>query len=373
MKKWMAIMLAIAVILFGSVFGFYLFKQKMIAEFMANRPVPEMPVEVATANAEDWQPAIESIGFIEPYQGVNLSSSVAGLVSKIHFSSGDTVKAGELLVSLEADVEKANLASAKAKLPAVKRQMERNKTLLDRGSVSQTQFDDSEANYLALVSDIEALKATIERRDIRAPFNGVMGIRQINLGQYLQAGDDIARLENLDHMLLRFIVPQKDISLINVGTEIELNSDAYPAQWFKGTITTIEPTVDPQSGVIQVQATIPNAEGLLRSGMYASVRIWQAVQPNQIVVPQQAISFSLYGESIYVLESDTAEDGSETLVAKQRSITVGERRGDVAVIDKGVNAGEQVVVSGQVRLRNGAVVRIVEDDFVQRDQNLPKD
>ncbi|GDY26156.1 efflux RND transporter periplasmic adaptor subunit [Agarivorans sp. Toyoura001] len=373
MKKWMAIMLVLTVILFGSVFGFYLFKQKMIAQFMANRPVPEMPVEVALASSQDWQPAIESIGFIEPYQGVNITSSVAGLVTKIHFSSGDTVRAGELLVSLEADVEKANLASATAKLPAVKRQMERNKSLLERGSVSQTQFDDSEANYLALVNDIAALKATIERREIRAPFSGVMGIRQINLGQYVQAGDDMARLENLDHMLLRFIVPQKDISLITLGTEIELNSDAYPDQWFKGQVTTIEPTVDPQSGVVQVQATIPNTEGQLRSGMYASVRIWQPVQANQIVVPQQAISFSLYGESLYVVESQTAEDGSETLTATQRTIQVGERRGDVAIIKKGVAADEQVVVSGQVRLRNGALVRIVEDSFLNRDQNLPKD
>ncbi|MGY5451629.1 efflux RND transporter periplasmic adaptor subunit [Agarivorans sp. MS3-6] len=373
MKKWMAIMLVLSVILFGSVFGFYSFKQKKIAEFMAKRPVPEMPVEVALAKSQDWQAAIESIGFIEPYQGVNITSSVAGLVTKIHFSSGDTVRAGDLLVSLEAEVEKANLASAKAKLPAIKRQMERNKSLLERGSVSQTQFDDSESNYLALVNDIEALKATIERREIRAPFNGVIGIRQINLGQYLQAGEDMARLENLDHMLLRFIVPQKDISLIKRGTEIELNSDAYPEQWFKGQVTTVEPTVDPQSGVIQVQATIPNADGLLRSGMYASVRIWQPVKPHQVVVPQQAISFSLYGESLYVLDKVTAEDGSESLVARQRTIQVGERRGDVAVITQGVAADEQVVISGQVRLRNGAMVRIVEDSFLQRDQNLPKD
>jgi len=373
MKKWMAIMLAVALLLFGSVFGFYHFKQKMIAQYMANRTIPESPVEVTDAKAQDWQSMIESIGFIEPFQGVNLSSSVAGLVDKIHFASGDRVQAGDLLVSLEADVEKANLASAEAKLPAIKRQLERNRTLLERGSVSQTQFDDSEANYLALVSDIEALKATIERRDIRAPFNGVMGIRQINLGEYLQAGSDIARLENLEHMLLRFIVPQKEISRISLGTEIELNTDAYPEQWFKGKITAIEPTVDVQSGVIQVQATIPNADGLLRSGMYATVRIWQEVQPNLVVIPQQAISFSLYGESVYVVEKQTAEDGSESLIAKQRSVTVAERRGDSAVIAKGIKAGEQVVVSGQVRLRNGAEVRIVEDSFLQRDQSLPKD
>ncbi|WP_432455597.1 MULTISPECIES: efflux RND transporter periplasmic adaptor subunit [unclassified Agarivorans] len=373
MKKWMAIMLLIAVVLFGSVFGFYLFKQKMIAQFMANRPIPELPVEVASAKAQDWHPAIESIGFIEPYQGVNISSSVSGLVTDIHFSSGDTVKSGQRLVSLEADVERANLASAEAKLPAIKRQMERNKTLLTKGSVSQTQFDDSEATYLALVSEIASLKATIELREIRAPFDGVMGIRQINLGEYLQPGNDIARLENLNRMLLRFIVPQKEISLIDVGTEVELNTDAYPEQWFKGKITTIEPTVDSQSGVIQVQATLPNDEALLRSGMYASVRIWQPVQANQVVVPQQAITFSLYGESIYVIEPQTAEDGSEILVAKQRTVTIGERRGDVAVVTSGIKADEQVVVSGQVRLRNGARVKLVEDNFVQRDQTLPKD
>ncbi|RKF21549.1 efflux RND transporter periplasmic adaptor subunit [Alginatibacterium sediminis] len=374
MKKWIAFALLFAVLLFGSVFGFNMFKQQKIAEFMAARPVPSLPVEVQQATVRDWTPSIKSIGFIEPFQGVTVSSSVAGLVDKIHFQSGDKVKADDLLVELEAKVEKANLASAQARLPALKRQLTRNRTLLGKGSVSQTQFDDSEAQYLSLVNDVVALQETIKRKQIRAPFDGIVGIRQINLGEYLQPGNDIVRLENLDKMQIRFIVPQKQLSQIYIDMPIELHTDAYPDTNFVGAISAIEPTVDFQSGVVQIQAEIPNSNQQLRSGMYADVVAWLPVLKDRVVIPQIAVNFTLYGQSVFVVEESQNQASGETeLHVKQRSVVIDERLDDDVLIASGVEGHEKVVVAGQVRLQNGAKVRLVEDSFIDRKQELPNE
>lgn len=361
---WVKGFLGIMGILIIGVIGFNLFKAKMIEDYLANQTIPEVPVQVEEAQKVDWRPTIEAIGFIEPFQGVAVTTSVAGLVEAIHFRSGDVVEKGQLLVELDTEVEKANLASAKARLPSVKRQMERNRVLLKKKTVSQTTYDDSEAAYLSLKAEIQALEATIARRIIRAPFSGVIGIRQINKGEYLQAGSKIGRLENLSQMRVRFIVPQKSYPKVKSGMAIEVKTDAYPDRPFKGTITAIEPVVDFKSGVFQVQASLPNTNNLLRSGMYASIRVWLPAELNRIVIPQKAINFSLYGESVYLVE-----DG----VAQLTNIQVGERRGDQAVVIAGVAEHDEVVVAGQVRLSNGARIKKVTDDFFESSGELPKD
>lgn len=370
MKKFFAIvaMLLLAAAMFGSVFGFKFHQFGQMAEQMAARPEPRFPVEVVEVEARDWQPSIASIGLIEPRQGVVVASSVSGSISEIHFRSGQSVSKGQLLVSLESEVERANLASARARLPSVKRQLERHQQLLERGSVSQTQFDDSQAAYLALEADIAALRATIARREIRAPFAGIIGLRQVNLGEFIQAGQQIAHLEDLSHMLLRFSVAQTQLPRIEIGGEVQLSSDVYPERKFLGTITAIEPIVEARSGVVELQAEIPNAEGLLRSGMYSDVRVLLPLLSEQVVIPQQAISFNIYGQSVFVIAPDEAGEPR----AQRRDIKVAMRQGDWALVEQGLEIGEQVVRSGQVRLRNGTLVELVEDSFVQRPATLPK-
>ncbi len=350
-------MLLIAVLLFGSVIGFNLFKQQKIAEYMANRPEPEFPVTVTDVQAVDWVPVIEAIGFIEPNQGVTLASKASGVIDKILFESGVQVKEDQLLVVLDSAVEKANLKSAQARLPAAKAKYERYQGLYKKGSVSKEAYDDAEASYLSLQADIESLKATIDRREISAPFAGVVGIRQVYLGQYLQAGNDIVRLEDTSVMRLRFTVPQTDISRIRLEQQVNIFVDAYPEKAFQGSITAIEPAVNVQSGMIQVQADIPNSDGMLRSGMFARANIVLPKLTEQVTLPQTAITYTLYGDNVYIVAEQEGD-----LRVQQQIVKVGERANDVAHILSGVKPGDRVVTTGQVRLSNGAKVRIVEND-----------
>ena len=366
MKKWMAIMLLIAIALFGSVIGFNLFKQKMIAQYMANRPEPEFPVTAMVTKAQDWVPTIEAIGFIEPNQGVTLSTELAGTIDAITFESGKPVKADQLLLSLDSTVERANLRASQAKLPAAKAKFDRFQNLYKTSSISKEQLDEAEAAYRSLEADIESLKATIARREVRAPFSGVVGLRNVFLGQYLQPGTDIVRLEDTSVMRLRFTVPQTDISKIKLGQTIKINVDAYPQTQFDGHITAIEPAVNFQSGLIQVQADIPNNDGQLRSGMFARASIILPTVKDQIVIPQSAISFTLYGQNVYVLKEgeETDKEGNKVkmLRAKQVVVKAGERRGNDVHVLSGIQAGDQIVLSGQVRLSNDTKVHVVEND-----------
>ncbi|MEE1955321.1 efflux RND transporter periplasmic adaptor subunit [Aeromonas sp. 75A] len=366
MKKWMAIMLLIAIALFGSVIGFNLFKQKMIAQYMANRPEPEFPVTAMVTKAQDWVPTIEAIGFIEPNQGVTLSTELAGTIDAITFESGKPVKADQLLLSLDSTVERANLRASQAKLPASKAKFDRFQNLYKTSSISKEQLDEAEAAYRSLEADIESLKATIARREVRAPFSGVVGLRNVFLGQYLQPGTDIVRLEDTSVMRLRFTVPQTDISKIKLGQTIKINVDAYPQTQFDGHITAIEPAVNFQSGLIQVQADIPNNDGQLRSGMFARASIILPTVKDQIVIPQSAISFTLYGQNVYVLKEgeETDKEGNKVKVlrAKQVVVKAGERRGNDVHVLSGIQAGDQIVLSGQVRLSNDTKVHVVEND-----------
>ncbi|EKP0307530.1 efflux RND transporter periplasmic adaptor subunit [Aeromonas sp. 164P] len=366
MKKWMAIMLLIAIALFGSVIGFNLFKQKMIAKYMANRPEPEFPVTAMVTKAQDWVPTIEAIGFIEPNQGVTLSTELAGTIDAITFESGKPVKADQLLLSLDSTVEKANLRASQAKLPAAKAKFDRFQNLYKTSSISKEQLDEAEAAYRSLEADIESLKATIARREVRAPFSGVVGLRNVFLGQYLQPGTDIVRLEDTSVMRLRFTVPQTDISKIKLGQVIKINVDAYPQTQFDGHITAIEPAINFQSGLIQVQADIPNNDGQLRSGMFARASIILPTVTDQIVIPQTAITFTLYGQNVYVLKEgeETDKEGNKVKVlrAKQVVVKAGERRGNDVHVLSGIQAGDQIVLSGQVRLSNDTKVHVVEND-----------
>lgn len=350
-------MLLIAVLLFGSVIGFNLFKQQKIAEYMANRPEPDFPVTVTDVHSVDWVPVIEAIGFIEPNQGVTVASETSGVIDKISFESGTQVEKDQPLIELDSEVEKANLKSTQAKLPAAQAKYKRYQGLYKKGSVSKEAYDEAGANYFSLLADVESLKASIDRREIKAPFAGVIGIRNVYLGQYLQAGSDIVRLEDTSVMRLRFTIPQNDISLIKLDQPVDIFVDSYPEKAFKGSITAIEPAVNVQSGLIQVQADIPNSDGQLRSGMFARAKIILPKLENQITLPQTAITYTLYGDNVYIV---TEEDGVKRV--KQQVVKVGERTGSVAHILEGVKPGDVVVTTGQIRLSNHVKVRIVESN-----------
>ncbi|MDC5821024.1 efflux RND transporter periplasmic adaptor subunit [Vibrio europaeus] len=356
MKKWI-LMLSIVVVLFGSVFGYRIHDMQQKMEKFANMPEQSFPVTTTKVETVDWIPVIEAIGFIEPNQGVTIANETSGVIDKIAFESGTQVEEGQPLVLLDSDVEKANLKSSQAKLPAAEAKYKRYQGLYKKGSISKEAYDEAEANYFSLKADIESLKASIDRREIKAPFAGVVGIRNVYLGQYLQSGTDIVRLEDTSVMRLRFTVPQTDISRISLDQEVDIFVDAYPEKPFKGSISAIEPAVNIQSGLIQVQADIPNSDGKLRSGMFARANIILPKLENQVTLPQTAITFTLYGDNVYIISEENGEKR-----VKQQVVKVGERTKDIAHILEGVKAGDVVVTSGQVRLSNDAKVRVVESD-----------
>ncbi len=371
MKKWMIIMLLIALLLFGSVIGFNFYKFAQMGKAMASKPAPVFPVTLLTVKGSDWSPTLEAIGFIEPNQGVDISTQVAGTVDKIAFESGESVSKDRLLLSLNTDVERANLKSAQGKLPAARANYERMRSLYGKGGVSKGDLDNAQAEYLALQGQIESLQATINRMTIRAPFGGQVGLRNVFLGQYLKAGDSIVRLEDTSVMKLRFTVAQTELSKIRIGQPLDILVDAYPQRPFQGTITAMEPAVKQLSGVVEVQAALPNTDGLLRSGMYARVKVRLPVMKAQIVIPQTAINFTLYGQTVYVVDDAKDAKGQPARMARQVVVNVGEREEELAHVLTGLKDGDVIVTSGQIRLSNGSQVTEVEDSTLAKPATVP--
>ncbi|MEW6998915.1 efflux RND transporter periplasmic adaptor subunit [Colwelliaceae bacterium BS250] len=371
MKKWIASAILLAILVFGSVIGFNIFKAEKIKEYLANRPIPEFPVTIQTIKTEDWTPHLKAIGFIEPIQGVNIANEVTGKIIKIDFESGQQLKTGKAIVYLDSDVEKANLKAAQARLPAVKRNYKRLDSLFVNGSVSQGDVDNAEAEFLALQGQIESYQATISRRIIRAPFNGIAGLRNVNIGDYLSAGTQIVRLDDISRMRIRFIIPQNDLNKIYIGQAMNIVVDAEPDTAFTGTISAIEPAVNYQSGVIQVQADIPNKSQRLRAGMFAKASIILPTIAQQIMVPETAINYTLYGQTVYLLTEHKADNGKTFLQVNQQIVKLGvSKDGDIHVLE-GLKTGDIIATSGQVRLSNGVHVKIIESDILTKPTEIP--
>ena len=315
--------------------------------------IPAIDVAAAPAQEVDWQEKISSIGVAEALQGVDISGSESGNVVEILFDSGTKVQAGQPLVKLDSSKEDADLKATLAQIPAAKTDLERKKQLIKSGAVSAFDVDDAQSKYDSLVAQSGSLKATIARRTLKAPFGGILGIRKVNLGQYLQPGDQVASLQDLSVMRMRFLVAQKDYGKIKLEQPIEASFDAYPDEIFKGRISTIEPSVKYQSGIIPIQADIPNSDEKLLPGMYASLDVLLPGHSKKVVVPAGAVTFNLYGESVYVVDKT-----SNTV--QQIVVQTGATRNNTVIIEKGLKVGDLVVVAGQLKLSNGSKVNVVE-------------
>ena len=333
-------------------------------EAPAAAAVPAIDVAAAAAQEMDWQEKISSIGIAEALQGVNISGSEAGIVADVKFDSGETVKAGQPLVQLDTSKENADLQATQAQIPAAKVDLDRKKRLVVTGAVGQYDVDAAQAKYDSLVAQAVSLKATIERRLLVAPFGGLLGIRKVNKGQYLQPGDEVVSLQDLSVMRMRFLIGQKDYAKIKLGQEIEARFDAYPADVFKGKITAIEPSVKYTSGIIPIQAEIPNSDLKLLPGMYGSLEVLLPDHSKKVVVPQSAVTFNLYGEFIYVVDE-------QSMTVQQTTVKTGARRGNIVVVEDGVKAGQKVVVAGQLKLSNGTKVNLVEGQALPEMTQVP--
>jgi membrane fusion protein (multidrug efflux system) len=363
MTKRMIIMLACVLALIAALgLGFYLH----IRQVIANSPKPS-PQTISTVKVEalEWQPELSAVGTLSAVRGVDVSSEIVGLVREVNFKSGQEVKAGDLLIQLNADSDIAQLRSfeAAAELAAVV--LERDKAQLEAEAVSQAQVDSDTADLKSRRALAAQQAATVAKKTIRAPFAGKLGITTVNPGQFLNPGDKIVTLQTIDPIYIDFYLPQKQIAGLSVGMVVNVSSDAYAGQNFSGKITSISPKIDVATRNVQVQATIANAKRRLLPGMSARVGVDSGDKKRYLTLPQTAITYNPYGSTVFVVKPGEQKDakGNTQQVVQQVFVTTGETRGDQVVILKGLQEGQQAVSSGQLKLQNGAPVAI--DNTVQ--------
>ena len=359
MTKRMVIMLATVAVVFGGVFGFQMFKAAMIKKFMSQMAQPPQTVTAGKASFSAWQPKIAAVGTLRAVKGADLSLEVAGVVGQIAFSSGDDVEAGVLLLKLRSDDDLAKLQSLQATAELNEITFERDQKQLKLQAVSQATIDTDAANLKNAKAQVAQQQAILDKKTLRAPFAGHLGIRAVDLGQYLGAGTVIVTLQALDPIFMDFFVPQQAVDQVKIGEQIAVKVDAYKDQTFAGEISAINPKVDASSRNVQVRATLKNADHRLLPGMYATVEIPTGAPENLITLPQTAISFSPYGDTVYIVDDKGAgADGKPQLVARQSFITTGATRGDQVAVLKGIGEGDLIVTSGQLKLHNGSSVLI---------------
>ncbi len=319
-------------------------------------------VATSIAQQQSWVEQLQAIGSIEPVQGVRLDAEVAGVVRTIDFKNGQDVEAGDVLVQLDVQVEQAQLRAHEATARLADVEFKRATTLRESGNVPQSQLDRAIANVEKANADVENVKAIIDRKTLRAPFSGRVGIRQINLGQYIAQGAPIVALQSHRQVFVNFTLPQQAIARIASGLKVSLHSDVYPDQTFVGRLTAISPQIDPITRTVKVQGTLENPDGQLRAGLFVKVTLTLPVTNEALVVPATSIVYAPYGNSIYKVETQVDEaTGARSTVAKQCFIRIGKRRGDFVSVVEGLEAGDEVVSAGAFKLRNGTPVNVSND------------
>jgi membrane fusion protein (multidrug efflux system) len=314
-------------------------------------------VSTVQAKSTLWQTQLRAVGTLHAVAGADLSSEVTGLVVKIGFKAGDDVRKGTLLVQLRDDSDRATLAALEATATLADQTYKRDAALIKTNSISATDYDTALANMKNARAQADAQAATVEKKAIRAPYDGRVGIRQVDVGQYVNAGQVVVTLQQLDPIYVDFEVPQQQLGLISVGDKVSLTTDAAPGATFSGHILAFDAKVDPNTRNVQVRATIANPDKKLLPGMFATVVVNAGAARPQITLPETAIVYNPYGDTVYVVTKQQGLQG-EQLVAQQRFVVVGETRGDQVAIESGLSASDVVVSTGQLKLKNGTVVKV---------------
>ena len=323
-----------------------------------DRSMPLTAVTTTTARSAEWNPTIKAIGSLAPVQGVTISAELEGTVMEIAVDNGATVAAGDLLIRLDTQVEEAQLDAAKARRDLAKLQADRALSLSKQQTISEAEYDAAAAQYSQSLADVAAIEANIAKRTIRAPFDGRVGIRQVNLGQYVSRGTPLIPLQKLDPVFVNFYVPQRSLPLIGIDQSVDVTVDAFPNTVFEAKVSAINPQVDSDTRSVWVQAVLPNPGEKLRSGMFARVEVTLPQINNVVVVPSTSIAYASYGNSIYVIEETETAQGRTSLIARQQPVELGAKRGDMVAVTKGLNGGETVATAGVFKLRNGLPVQI---------------
>ena len=358
MAKRMILMLATIAVFLG-VIGLVKFRQiqTAIAQASAFQPPPEA-VTTIVAEQEQWPSTLHAIGTMVAVHGVTVSADLPGIVEKISFDSGRTVGAGDVLVQLDTSQERAQLAAAEAQRDLANINLERFRGLREKGVTSQAEYDRASAEAKEAEARVGEIGATIERKTIRAPFAGILGIRQVNLGQYLSGGDPVVPLQTLHPIYVNFAVPQQEVAALVVGAEVRLTLEGKLGVEFPGKITAINSIVDEATRNVEVQATLANADGTLRPGMFVETQVVVGAGTPMIALPASSVQYAPYGNTVFLVEEIKGQEGKSYLGVRQQFVKLGSTRGDQVAVLSGVEPGAQVVTSGVFKLRNGAAVQV---------------
>lgn len=410
MKKRMTIMIIALMIVFGGIVGFNLFKGIMMKRYFANFQPPPVSVSSVTAAEKTWKPHISAVGNFLAVNGVDVNSQASGNVVKIHFDSGQFIENTQPLIDIDDSIDQANLKFNQADKALKAISYTRQTDLFKRGATSSSSLDEAKANLQQAQANVEKIEAEIKQKHISAPFSGQLGIRQVNLGQYISPGQtSIVTLQSLDPLYLEFNLPEQMFKLLHINQAIQFSVEGFKDVLFEGKISAINSKVDTGSHNILVQATLPNCpltaldklskakqlntgpqiircnsddntknkvhQFLFLPGMFAAIAVEQTPIPGVVVLPSTAISYSLYGNTVFIIEKDKDgkkdSNGNVELLARRVFITTGEEDGNYTVILSGVKAGDVVVSSGEVKLQNGA--RVVINNSVKLNENINPD
>ncbi len=361
MTRWFIIVGLLLAVLVGGLVGFNAFRTKMITQFFANNKPPPATVSVAEAKTEVIPNLLTAVGDLAAVHQVNVTSDVSGRITDIMFTAGSTVKAGSPLVQLFDGPDQGDLASFKAQATVAQLSLDRAKQLAARQFGPQSTVDSAQAAYDQANAGIAKTQAIISQKLVRAPFDGELGVRHVEVGQFLTAGTQIVSLTDLSELYANFTVTEKDSAQLKVGQTVRIAVDAYPGRAFEGKITAIEPQIATDTRNIRVQATIANPDHILKPGMFATTTVVLPDKPAVVTVPETAVDYTLYGDSVFLITEKKEDDGKTSLTAVRTFVRTGNRIDGRAEILSGLKAGDRVVAVGQLKLQSGAAVAISAD------------
>jgi multidrug efflux system membrane fusion protein len=359
--KWFIIVGTLLALLVGGFYGFNAFRSKMIAQFFANNKPPPATVTVSEAKSEVVPNLLKAVGDLAAVHQVNVTSDVSGRITAILFTAGSNVKAGSPLVQLFDAPEQGDLASFKAQATVAQLSLDRAKQLASRQFGPQATVDSTQAAFDQANAGIAKTEAIISQKLVRAPFDGELGVRHVEVGQFLTAGTQIVTLTDLSAVYANFTTTEKDSATLKVGQAVRVVVDAYPDRKFEGKITTIEPQINTDTRNIRIQATIDNPDRVLKPGMFATTTVVLPDKPAVITVPETAVDYTLYGDSVYLITEKKTDDGKTSLTVVRTFVRTGDRIDGRVVIISGLKAGDRVVAVGQLKLQSGSAVAISTD------------
>lgn len=357
MVKRMLLMLVVAVAMIAGL-GYFKLRQVQAAIKGASFTPPPEAITTVIAKQATWPSTLDVVGTVAAVHGVTVSADLPGTVDKIHFESGQFVQQGQILVELDTRQERAQLASMEAQQELAKVQYARSQKLVTEGVISRVDYDKAIADQKQSEANTAEIKAAIDRKTIRAPFSGVLGIRQANLGQYLAAGSPIVSLQSLNPIYVNFSVPQQDMPHVKIGETVRVTADDLAGMTFTGRVNALDSVVDQATRNVQIQATLANPQGKLRAGMFTNVQVGVGASSTVFPLPASAISYAPFGDSVYIVSDMKGPEGQTYRGVRQQFVKVQGSRGDQVGVISGLHPGDEVVTSGVFKLRNGAAVAV---------------